>query len=232
MPCWTTPTPVFASLSKNKNKHLLFSQPHTLAWLKTEIDRTQDQISVTAFIDFVPARGLGKTRFLELSAWAKSGIERYWSRQIEMDGHRPRVAVRVVPRRIRALKIRLAVNNASCYARSHNTGILCACVKLNAGFFNDEAEARASFELTAAHEFGHSILYAAGGLRHSWGHKGTASILFQCTHKDAPAYPQHGEIDLMCYYNAPAVDLQARVQRSCASAGDVEALVRLGMQKE
>lgn len=171
-------------------------------------------------------------QFAELSEWAQHGIERFWSREIEIDAQKFTVHVRVVPRLPHALKIKLAVASARRYARSHNSGIICACLKFNAGFFRDEARARENFELTAAHEFGHSVLYAAGGLRHSWGHKGSGALLFQRTRKAAPAYPTQGEIDLMRYYNAPIIDFHELLARSCAAEEDVAALVRLGMKRD
>lgn len=138
------------------------------------------------------------------------------------------MVVRVVPRRKPALKFKLVAARGTRFARSHNSGIVPGCLKFNQGFFRDASLARAEFELTAAHEFGHSILLPAGGLRHSWGHKGTAAVLLQRTRRDAPCYPQQGEVDLMRYYNPPCLHIDDRLARSRAASEDVLALIRLG----
>lgn len=203
-----------------------------LAWLKTRLALAQNRISVDVYISFVRARGLDSELFSQLSNWAAEAIAHYWSREIDFDDQRVDVVVRVLPRALGALKFKLALVSGPSFARSHNSGLVPACIKFNLRFFGDAALARASFELTAAHEFGHSVLHASAGLRHSWGHKGTAGVLLQRTHKRAPCYPLQGEIDLMCYYNAPRVGLDEQVARSRAAADDVLALVRLGIAED
>lgn len=203
-----------------------------LPWLETRYESEPGGVSVTAYINFIRARGIDAECFTELSAWAAEGIEHYWSREIEFHGRPVNVAVRVRTRRLNALKIKLAAAHGAGFARSHNSGIVCACVKFNPGFFRDAMLARANFELTAAHEFGHSVLHASGGLRHSWGHKGTAVAWLQRTRKSAPCYPQQGEIDLMCYYNKPMIGFDQRIARTRAAPADVLALLRLGTDGE
>ena len=52
---------------------------------------------------------------------------------------------------------------------------------------------------TAAHEFGHDVLRASGGLSCSWGHEGTSEG--SRISDSAPSRPATGEINLMKYYN-------------------------------
>ncbi len=53
---------------------------------------------------------------------------------------------------------------------------------------------------TAAHEFGHDVLMASGGLVFSWGHEGTSTI-FGNTVPSTPAVPPYPDpINLMWYH--------------------------------
>lgn len=55
--------------------------------------------------------------------------------------------------------------------------------------------------MTAAHEFGHDVLKADGGIIWSWTHEGT-STLFQNTYSGTPAYPPNPQtVNLMWYYD-------------------------------
>ena len=208
---------------------MLTRRPRGLPWLETRFEPGHD-VSVIANVLFLCARGLSEDRCNQLSAWAAAGIERYWSREIRFEGRPLKVLVRVRTRRHNVLKIKLAEARSARFARSHNSGIIRACVKYNYGFFRDAALARAQFELTAAHEFGHPVLHASGGLRHSWGHKGTASVWLQRAHKSSPCYPQEGEIDLMCYYNPSSLGFPERIARTRAAQADVVALLQLGLE--
>lgn len=200
-----------------------------MPWLETRFESEHD-VAIIAHVLFFCASDLSEDRCNELSAWAAAGIERYWSREIEFEGRALNALVRVRTRPHNVLKIRLAEARRARFARSHNSGVIRACVKYNSGFFRDQALAREQFELTAAHEFGHSVLHASGGLRHSWGHKGTASVWLQRTRKSSPCYPEQGEIDLMCYYNRSSVGLHERIARTRATQDDVVALLELGLE--
>lgn len=198
-----------------------------MAWLETRFESEHD-VLIIAYVMFLRASNLSEERFHRLSAWAVAGIERYWSREIQFEGRVLNAVVRVQSRRHNVLKIKLAEARSGRFARSHNSGIIRACVK-HSDVFCDEGRGRAQFELTAAHEFGHSVLHASGGLRHSWGHKGTASVWLQRAHRDSPCYPQEGEIDLMCYYHPSAVGFYERIARTRAAQADVVALLHLGL---
>ena len=57
------------------------------------------------------------------------------------------------------------------------------------------------YRYTAAHEFGHDVLMASGGLVFSWGHEGTSTI-FGSTVPSTPSIPPApATLDLMWYYN-------------------------------
>lgn len=98
------------------------------------------------------------------------------------------------------------------YARSHNSGVIDGSMFYNQGFFGGaNAAADQDFEGTAAHEFGHSVLQAAGGISLSWTHKGSTTLA-QTTSSRATTHPTTGEIDLMQYYtDREPADFYARV---------------------
>lgn len=202
------------------------------AWVTTRIDPSRARIYVEVAIHFLRARLLSEREFAELKSLAIQGIARYWSRAIKHDSRDFSVCVSIVDRAHAALKMKIAANRRTRFARSHNSGILTACVKYNGIVYAKKSVADRAFELTAAHEFGHSVLLAAGGWRHSWGHKGTVVSLMQRTRESAPTYPRTGEIDLMCYYNGIAPPFEACCARTQAAESDVRALVELGLESK
>lgn len=199
------------------------------AWVTARIDSAHARIDVEVAIHFLRARLLSEREFADLISLAKQGITRYWSRAITYDTKQFLVNVMVVERAHAALKMKIVANPRTRVARSHNSGILAARLKYNGIAYANQSVADQAFELTAAHEFGHSVLLAAGGWRHSWGHKGTVVSLLQRTRKRAPCYPRAGEIDLMCYYNGIAPTFAACCTRTVAASSDVRALVELGL---
>lgn len=90
---------------------------------------------------------------------------------------------------------------------------------------------------TAAHEFGHSVLYATTGIRTSGTHKGTSTLLTQAVRKDAPTIPQQGEIDLMKYYNSfihksmyeRIVAAEGRLESTSIKSSGVQLLIGLSI---
>lgn len=200
------------------------------AWVTTCINPACACIDVEVAINFRRGRDLSEREFAELKSLAIQGIARYWSRTIDYDERDYAVRLSVLERPRAALQMKIVANPRTGFARSHNSGIIAARLKYNAMFYGDSELAQRAFALTAAHEFGHSVLLAAGGWRHSWGHKGTVSSLLQRTRKGAPCYPQDGEIDLMCYYGGIAPDFDACCTRTRAAASDVRDLVELGLE--
>ena len=66
--------------------------------------------------------------------------------------------------------------------------------------FEEGAAEDLEFMDTAAHEFGHDVLMASGGLVWSWGHEGTSTILGNDV-AGQPTYPPSPEpINLMWYH--------------------------------
>lgn len=200
------------------------------AWVTSHVDSVNLRIEVEVAIRFFRARNLAADEFARLKALAAQGITRYWSRTIDYQGKDFGVRVAVTERERRALAMKVVINRDATFARSHNSGIVAARLKYNGNSYENKSRADRAFELMAAHEFGHSVLLAAGGWRHSWGHKGTAVSLLQRTRRRAPCYPQAGEIDLMCYYNGIAPDFAACCSRTRAAASDVRALIELGLE--
>lgn len=201
-----------------------------MPWVTTRIDRREARIDVEIAINFLRARKLPEQEFADLKARAKNGIARYWSRAIEYQQNYFDVRVQVVERSRAALRMKIVVNGKKRFARSFSPGLIAARLKYNGMFYANKPRADQAFELTTAHEFGHSVLLASGGLRHSWGHKGTVVSLLQTTRKTAPCYPPSGEIDLMCYYNGIVPDLAACCARTQAAESDLRALIELGME--
>ena len=144
-----------------------------------------------------------------LCGLAKSGIERYWSRQVarQCNGQAVTSNVRV---RVQLLDRFLALNAKEVVVkaytkepvigntRSHNSDILPLTLKYNYGTTLDAATSNNIFQETAAHELGHSILRAARGFTHSWTHKGTSTWYGKLLNTDRQ--PASGEIDLMKYF--------------------------------
>ena len=104
-------------------------------------------------------------------------------------------------RKTGAIDVDLIINKGKNYARSHNSGIVDASFIYNQGRFANQGYAKQVFKLTAAHEFGHSVLLYSGGIKLSWSHKGSTAILSQAVKRSTPGYPVQGEIDLMKYYD-------------------------------
>lgn len=127
--------------------------------------------------------------------------------------------------------ISLLFNTNGKWSRSGNPGFL-AKLSYNVGYieysngwgYQSEANENIEFKETAAHEIGHPIIFAYGGMIYSWEHKGS-SYLFPQDTKPTPDndkskiifeniihrytletageyYPVTGEIDLMKYYNS------------------------------
>ena len=72
--------------------------------------------------------------------------------------------------------------------------------------FNAGANEDLAFMETAAHEFGHDVLMASGGLSWSWGHEGTSGGFFYSRRSaSAPSRPATGELNLMKYYQGGPV---------------------------
>lgn len=211
----------------------LDNEAEEVAWCDACIDRDRRQISVKVYVD-CQRNGMTRARFQRLEQLVHRGIEQYWSRPITIAGKRWQVRTKVVERESDCVVLDLYEQTGEDYARSHNSGIIDASIFYNTGFFRNYGGLAASdldFQLTAAHEFGHSVLEAFGGKELSWGHKGTVNDCllavwnFQSVKDTAPVWPPSGPIDLMKYYREPRPLLHDRARRTLAAEEDVKRLI-------
>lgn len=158
----------------------------------------------------------------------KQGIARFWSQSFTISGITYKTLVAVQSRKRRSIDAKLKVSNSKKYARSHNSGIVDAVFYYNKGFFVSPTYAERDFQMTAAHEIGHSVLEDFGGRKLSWGHKGSTSVLTQKVKPNAPKYPLKGSIDLLKYYNNnPKVGFASMYNRTKVAEIDIKRLIWL-----
>lgn len=154
--------------------------------------------------------------FEDLRDLALQGVERYWSRQssnqegknVKIGDDFYQVIVRAIPHKegMVAPKIIFFTNKKEDNSnRSHNwfasreLYYKVGYIQKSNGIWEYIIEKNAieEFQETAAHEIGHKLLEDYGGMKYSYKHKGTSTLL-QDPIKNTP-YPQKGEIDLMKY---------------------------------
>lgn len=140
------------------------------------------------------------------------------------------MAVTAVHREGAALPVVLKINKDEKYGRSYNPGVLGIRARFiyNQGVFKGSKElAEGDFKFVSAHEFGHSVLKTAGGLKLSWGHKGSTGAISQRIKKSTSGYPASGPIDLMRYYDDGKHNVAFRqlIEDSIASENDVKRLI-------
>jgi hypothetical protein len=201
-------------------------------WVTATVDPNTRTIAVRIYVDCQNEDDLRLAEFQRLRGMVLGGIGTYWSRSLTVNGVQYAVTTTAHQRSSAAEDLDLYVETGTDYRRSHNSGIIDASIFYNRGFYGGaNAAANQDFALTAAHEFGHSVLWAIGGKSLSWGHKGTVndSLLsiwdFQDPSPSATPHPAAGEIDLMKYYtDAPPGDYHSRV---VAAAEDVIRLISL-----
>jgi hypothetical protein len=181
--------------------------------------------------------------FYQLKNLAKSGIEKYWSR----DGSR----ANGIGTPIKTAKGVFAVNvkveldvkpdsdefnikerldedeerSRSAFGMKivHNAGFWYTRTLPPFNFVKNYADQ--AFEYTSAHEFGHIILLEYGGKGYSWEHKGTSYLFPQDPRPNHP-FPATGEIDLIHYFSS-SVSIPDKWVRSSASEQDVKGLIWL-----
>ena len=199
-----------------------------------QIDKANHEIEVWLRFGLGFMNGGARQFKADLTKLFVSGIEKYWSRSKSdgpyIDGDR--YAVNVHAEALSqadddTLAFEIYRSESPDYVRSHNSGVIDGHVYYNAGYYASPAAADAGFEETSAHEFGHTVLQAAGGTHFSWTHKGSTTLL-QTTHDESPLYPPPpDEIDMMLYFidEYRPHDFYARVH---AVDADVLRLVSLG----
>lgn len=217
---------------------LLSGRADAVRYAMASIDHQARSIAIEVSMNYrMPSRaarlfGLAarvpEERFSHYAALADAGLARYWSRTITLDGIGYTVAVTA---RQAADGLPLALSHAGSAllgplsSRSRNPYPL-----LQGNLYYEphyDADADAMFAMTAAHEIGHAFLTNAFGIRWSWGHQGTSSMLGRMA-ATAPPYPPAGEIDLMPYYckNPTATIYRGDIlQRTIASENDVKTLL-------
>ncbi len=168
-------------------------------------------------------------QFEKYARLADDGIAKYWSRTVKLNGDD--WTVNVTPERsTEGMPLTLANPGSTILGdlsrRSRNphpvfTGTLY--------YDTDTRDPERSYGMTAAHEFGHPFLTHAYGMKYSWGHEGTSSMLGS-KHDDAPEYPAQGEISLMPYHRDnrnTGVGHDDIFKRSIASENDVKTLIHI-----
>ncbi|MGF1727099.1 hypothetical protein [Photobacterium nomapromontoriensis] len=174
---------------------------HKIEWTESTIFLTNKVININVYLNF-KKNSLSQSEYNKLVSLAKEGIEQYWSRNIKLGTARFSVRVKAHHRDNRAIPVDLYIEmERGKYARSMNPAVLGvdASFIYNKGTMTHK-NAEMDFKLTTAHEFGHSVLMYAGGVKLSWGHKGTSDIFIQRANNKATEYPNNGDIDLMKYY--------------------------------
>jgi hypothetical protein len=176
---------------------------HSSRWADTVVTSATKNIAITVHINFKSPK-LTEAERLNLINLAAQGISKYWSREITVDGVLYKVSVTAMHKSDSPLPAILKIDqDTKDYGRSVNAGVLGVDARFiyNSGFFQNTNFADDDFKLVCAHEFGHSVLKAAGGISLSWGHKGTTGVISQAVKKSTPGYPNSGPIDLMKYYD-------------------------------
>lgn len=205
---------------------------HKATWAKTTVNSLTRTIYIDVYLNF-KQNSLRQGDYLKLKELAIAGIKQYWSNTITVAGVRFNVIVNPVHKNSsNAIAVDLEIEESESYSRSMNPAILGidasfvyqrGLLKLGAPekFINED------FKFVSAHEFGHSVLMYTGGIRLSWGHKGSTNLLLQNVKSTTPGYPSKGKIDLMKYYDdkkQQPENLQ-RINDSIAMEIDIKRLI-------
>jgi len=198
--------------------------------------------------------------FIELEQLVIEGINFHWARNnnnsiaknIIVNGEAYEVYVNTINTEINAMEdISLVFNTNNKFMRSANPGKVQNFTSAYANLFNKNViyynvgyikydiegwyyesfeDEDLRFKETSAHEIGHTILTAFGGTCYSYGHKGSSTLL-QKRKKNAPKFPEKGEIDIMPYYNDNSAGTRYQqnnyFERTVASEKDVSSLLWL-----
>lgn len=202
---------------------------HAADWAVTRVNIAAKTINIDVFIDF-QQNSLSATDYIKLRSMAMTGINRYWSRAVTLDGDLFATIVAANHRASHSLGVDMYVETSNKYARSHNTGIIDASFIYNKGYFRGtNAGADQDFMLVSAHEFGHAVLNYFGGVGLSWSHKDSTSIITQSVKSTTPGYPASGDVDLMKYYdsNKYSITNADKYSRTRADEQDVKRLIWL-----
>jgi len=202
---------------------------HKAVWAKATVLLNEKVIIVHVNLNF-KKNGISDADYEKLKYLTRTGIDKYWSRRIEVAGTSFMVWVKAEQSDVNAIPVDLYVEtDKNNYARSMNPAILGidASFIYNKGWHIDPANADSDFQIVSAHEFGHSVLMYAGGLSLSWGHKGSTNPITQSVKSSTPSYPKKGSIDLMKYYDQgkSEANFLRRVSDTMAMGIDLKRLI-------
>lgn len=197
-----TPTKKYISIPHPKqNIRKEVPKIHAADWAIAKADLTAKVINIVIHINF-QQNSLTGAEYDKLRTLAATGIARFWSRPITLNGVSFGVLVGVHHDSGKSIDVDLYIETSNKYARSHNSGLIDASFIYNKGFYGGmNSKADSDFILVAAHEFGHSVLDYFGDSDLSWTHKGSTNKLLQNVKSTTPGYPAAGEVDLMKYYD-------------------------------
>lgn len=225
-----TPTKKYISIPHPKlNIRKEVPKIHAADWATATANLTANVITIVVNLNF-QQNSLTGAEYDKLRTLAATGISRFWSRSITLNGVLFGVLVGVHHAGSKSVDVDLYIELSNKYARSHNSGIIDASFIYNKGFYGGmNSKADSDFMLVAAHEFGHSVLDYFGDSDLSWTHKGSTNKLLQNVKSTTPGYPPSGEVDLMKYYDdskslATYSDIY---RRTSAAEEDVKRLVWL-----
>ncbi|NOY72972.1 MAG: hypothetical protein GXP14_11460, partial [Gammaproteobacteria bacterium] len=143
---------------ENKNQHI---KAHKAKWANATVYLNDKVIDVHVKLNFKKNR-LSKVDYEKLQYLARIGIDKYWSRYIQVAGTTFRARVKAMHKHSsNSIPVDLYIEtDEKKYGRSMNPAILGidASFIYNKGRFGNKERADADFMLVAAHEFGHSVL--------------------------------------------------------------------------
>jgi hypothetical protein len=201
---------------------------HRVPWAYATVNLGAGRVQVRVNMN-LKRNSLSQGDYVRLSSLVFRGIKHYWSRSVKLGGRAFAVDVTGIYGTGRAVEVDLVIENGSDYKRSSNPCVLGidGTLVYNAGWSNQPGIADDDFMEVAAHEFGHAVLMAVGGLSYSWTHKGSTSLL-QTVKKSTPGYPKVGDVDLMRYYDlnkSKGMNFPQVAARTTADEWDVKCLL-------
>ncbi len=213
-----------------RHRHIkVHTGAHRALWAKAIVLLEKKIITVHVNLNF-KQNGISDADYEKLKYLARIGIDKYWSRRINVAGISFMVRVQAEHSYVNAIPVDLYIEkDKNKYGRSMNPSILGidASFIYNKGYYPNINMADDEFQLVSAHEFGHSVLMYAGGTNLSWGHKGSTGVLNQSVKSSTPGYPKKGPVDLMKYYDwdKSKIQFQRRMSDSQAMEKDIKRLV-------
>jgi LysM repeat protein len=214
---------------------ILNGRSKPVSYSTANIDSKNRTIDIQVKIDYqtpgalnISAGSVTDEQYAKYVGLANAGIEKYWSRDINLNGESWRVNVTATNSN-EGMPIKVANPGASWMGDFSSRSFNGYPYKEGTLYYDSSygSDSDAMYSLTSAHEIGHSFLTSAFGIGWSWRHEGTSTSggnIFA----NAPQYPTTGEIGLMPYYSRNATSPVYRrdiLQRTIASENDVKTLL-------